>query len=301
MIIANYFQIGCGGFSTNYKGLYQGRPIFIKREIIWNDSQRSAEYVFNEIVMLAQINHRNVVKLLGCCLETECPLLVYEFISNRSLFHHIRKFDLSWEIRLRIATQIADAVTYLHVAFPSPVLHNDIKSTNILLDEHYNPKLIDFGLAVSIPLGQKHVESTEAGTLCHFDPEYICTGQLTEKSDVFSFGVLLLELLTGKAAFEASRGNMWLGEIVFSSMEEKRLGSVLEERILNDGKMEQFIAFAEIALKCINEKGEERPTMKDVAQELRWISKLGFLHLVPKLQPSLCVPSSSCAGLPCNQ
>ncbi|KAL5981176.1 hypothetical protein ACLOJK_029097 [Asimina triloba] len=296
-IIANCAEwklLGGRGSFTKYKGLYKGQPVFIKKAIILDDNQESymrhIDYAVNEIVMLSQINHGNVVKLLGCCLEAESPSLAYELIPNGSLSHSIHGHGLSrrisWEIRLRIATQIADALSYLHLANSKPILHRDIKSLNILLDEHYNPKLVDFEIAVSIPPGQNYVESSVVGTLGYLDPEYVRTGKLSEKSDVFSFGVVLLELLTGKRALNMSTRSTWLGRMVISAMENDCLGSVLEAEILRKGNMEQLITFAELALRCVSEKGDERPTMKEVATELRLIGKMGLLPKVAGALPS---------------
>ncbi|KAJ0802695.1 putative protein kinase RLK-Pelle-WAK family [Helianthus annuus] len=238
----NYSQeniIGRGAFGVVYKGvLSDKREVAIKKSIIVDESQ--AEQFINEVFILTQVIHRNVVKLLGCCLEEEIPVLVYEFISNNTLFHHIHSrlggmSWLSWENRLRVAVEAAGALAYLHSETIMPIIHRDVKSTNILLDDNYTIKISDFGASRLIPLDHEHVTTLVKGTLGYLDPEYFNTSQLTEKSDVYSFGVILAELITGKKVISADRSNdeKNIATYFVNSVTENRLHGIIEPRILD--------------------------------------------------------------------
>ncbi|PQM33798.1 hypothetical protein Pyn_08556 [Prunus yedoensis var. nudiflora] len=274
--------LGQGGQGTVYKGMFaDGRIIAVKKSKILNEGQLS-EFI-NEVVILSQINHRNVVQLLGCCLETEVPLLVYEFIPNGTLSHYIHEqnedFPLTWKMRLRIATEIAGALSYLHGAASFPIYHRDIKSTNILLDDKYRAKVADFGTSRSIVIGQTHLTTAVHGTFGYLDPEYFQSSQFTEKSDVYSFGVVLVELLTGLqpvSAVTGSEGNEYKGLATYfiTSMQEDRLFGILDAGVVMEGSQTDILTFANLAMRCLNMNGRNRPTMREVATELEAIQML---------------------------
>ncbi|KAM3732206.1 hypothetical protein ACB098_11G042300 [Castanea mollissima] len=230
--------IGWGGFGTVYKGILPNNTIVaIKKSKIEDESH--IEQFINEVVVLSQINHRNVVKLLGCCLETQVPLLVYEFIPNGTLFEYIHHETV----------EIAEALSYLHSAASPPIIHRDVKSSNILLDSTYTAKVSDFGASKLVPLDQTQLATMVRGTWGYLDPEYMQTSQLTEKSDVYSFGVVLVELLTGKKSlsFDRPEEERSLATYFLSFSEDNRLFEVLEKHIANEENVEQLKEAANLA------------------------------------------------------
>ncbi|XP_059438491.1 wall-associated receptor kinase-like 1 [Corylus avellana] len=268
--------LGQGGQGTVYKGmLVDGRIVAVKKCRVIDEGELK-EFI-NEVVILSQINHRNVVKLIGCCLETEVTLLVYEYIPNGTLFQYvngqIEEFPLTWNMRLRIATEVAGALFYLHSAASSPIYHRDIKSTNILLDEKYRAKVADFGTSRSITVDQTHLTTLVHGTFGYLDPEYFQSSQFTEKSDVYSFGVVLAELLTGEKAISSTRmqESKSLATYFIQSVEENNLFDILDSQVLKEGKKEEIIAVANLAKRCLYLNGKKRPTMKEVAKELEMV------------------------------
>ncbi|CAN4116038.1 unnamed protein product [Withania somnifera] len=270
--------LGRGGNGIVYKGLLpDNRIVAIKKSKFVDEDQ--IEQFINEVLILTQVNHRNVVRLFGCCLESEVPLLVYEYISHGTLYEHIHSRNgapwLSWENRLRIASETASALAYLHSSAQMPIIHRDVKSANLLLDDVYTAKVADFGASRLIPIDQTHLATLVQGTLGYLDPEYFRTSQLTEKSDVYSFGVVLAELLTGMKPISRDKTDedKNLAEYFVLSMRKNHLFQILDRRVVREGSLEQLQRVAELVKSCLSLHGEERPTMKEVAMELENLRK----------------------------
>ncbi|XP_057442738.1 putative wall-associated receptor kinase-like 16 [Lotus japonicus] len=265
--------IGRGGYGIVFKGvLPDKRIVAIKKSKIVDKSQ--IEQFINEVVVLSQIIHRNVVKLLGCCLETEVPLLVYEYVSNGTLHDLIhnggKEENVTWKTRLRIAAEAAGALSYLHSDAFVPIIHRDVKGANILLDDTYRAKVSDFGASKLVPLDHADIATMVQGTLGYLDPEYMQSQHLTEKSDVYSFGVVLVELLTGEKpiSFDRPEEKRSLAMHFLSCLKEDRMFDVVQAGIMNEENKQEIKEVAVLAAKCLRLKGEERPSMKEVAMEL---------------------------------
>lgn len=194
-------KLGQGGFGTVYKGvLPDGREIAVKR-LFFNNKHRAADF-YNEVNIISSVEHKNLVRLLGCSCSGPESLLVYEFLQNKSLdrfiFDSSKGKSLNWEKRLEIIIGTAEGLVYLHENTKTRIIHRDIKASNILLDSRLRARIADFGLARSFQEDKSHISTAIAGTLGYMAPEYLAHGQLTEKVDVYSFGVLLLEIVTGR-------------------------------------------------------------------------------------------------------
>nr|CAD1843982.1 unnamed protein product [Ananas comosus var. bracteatus] len=256
--------LGHGAYGTVYKGILKdNRVVAIKRAKIINERQKKE--FGKEMLILSQINHRNIVKLLGCCLEVEVPMLVYEYISNGTLFQLIhgnsRRIYISLETRLKIALESAEALAYLHSSASPPIIHGDVKSANILLDDNLMAKVSDFGASILAPKDEKQFVTLVQGTCGYLDPEYLQTCQLIDKSDVYSFGVVLLELLTGRKAlyFEGTEIEASLSSTFLSAMKEGRFSKLLDDQIKYDEEVERINEIAALAKACLNVKGKTGP------------------------------------------
>ncbi|PIN18640.1 Serine/threonine protein kinase [Handroanthus impetiginosus] len=275
------YMLGGGGFGSVYKGyisedLREGLepiPVAVKVHDGDNSYQGHREWLA-EVIFLGQLSHPNLVKLIGYCCEDEHRVLIYEYMSRGSVENNLFSrvlLPLPWSTRMKIAFGAAKGLAFLHEA-EKPVIYRDFKTSNILLDQDYNAKLSDFGLAKDGPVGDKsHVSTRIMGTYGYAAPEYIMTGHLTPRSDVYSFGVVLLELLTGRKSLDKSRPpreqNLtdWAVPLL---KEKKKLLNIVDPRLEGDYPIKGVHKAAMLAYHCLNRNPKARPLMRDIVDSL---------------------------------
>ncbi|PHT62207.1 hypothetical protein T459_33946 [Capsicum annuum] len=273
--------IGSGGYGKVYKGtLTAGEVVAIKRA--QHGSMQGAFEFKTEIELLSRIHHKNVVSLVGFCYEQGEQMLVYEYIPKGTLRESLSvkpKFQLEWTRRLRIALDAARGLAYLHELADPPIIHRDVKSNNILLDDHLTAKVADFGLSKLLRDDDKgHVTTQVKGTLGYLDPEYYMSQQLTEKSDVYSFGVVLLELITARAPIERGKHIVRLvAETMYDSKDNSKLYQLIDPRIGPGSKLEGVDRLFALGMRCVNESGADRPSMGEAVKEIESILEIASL------------------------
>lgn len=267
--------LGAGGYGEVYYGILDdGTEVAVKCAKLGNT--KGTDQVLNEVRILCQVNHKSLVRILGCCVELEQPLLVYEYVPNGTLSDHLQHKLLKWDCRLSIAHATAEGLAYLHFSAVPPIYHRDVKSSNILLDEKLNAKVADFGLSRLAHTDLSHVSTCAQGTLGYLDPEYYRNYQLTDKSDVYSFGVVLLELLTSQKAIDFNRApdDVNLAVYVQRLVEEERIMDAVDPALKEGAsnlELETMKALGFLAVSCLEEKRQRRPSMKEVAEEIEYI------------------------------
>ncbi|KAH1199804.1 hypothetical protein AAZX31_18G218200 [Glycine max] len=263
-------KLGEGGFGAVYQGrLSNGQVIAVKR--LSSDSGQGGVEFKNEVLLLAKLQHRNLVRLLGFSLEGKEKLLVYEFVPNKSLDYFIfdptKKARLDWDRRYKIIRGIARGLLYLHEDSRLRIIHRDLKASNVLLDEEMIPKISDFGMARLIVAGQTQENTSRVvGTYGYMAPEYIMHGQFSIKSDVFSFGVLVLEIVSGQKNHGIRHGENVedLLNFAWRSWQEGTVTNIIDP-ILNNSSQNEMIRCTHIGLLCVQENLANRPTMANVA------------------------------------
>ncbi|TVU18102.1 hypothetical protein EJB05_34174 [Eragrostis curvula] len=264
-------KLGEGGFGSVYKGvLSEGLEIAVKRLAL--GSGQGLEELKTELVLVANLQHKNLVRLIGVCLEQNEKLLVYEYLPNRSLdtilFDSQKNKDLDWGKRLKIVNGVARGLQYLHEESQLKIVHRDLKPSNVLLDFDYNPKISDFGLAKLFDMDQSQgVTSHIAGTYGYMAPEYAMRGQYSVKSDVFSLGVLILEIITGRknsSSFGTSEESVDLLSLVWEHWSMGTIEEMLDPLLVRRAPQDQMVKLVNIGLLCVQDSPADRPTMSSV-------------------------------------
>ncbi|KAL3368466.1 hypothetical protein AABB24_009365 [Solanum stoloniferum] len=277
------FFIGEGGFGKVYRGvLRDGTKVALKRRN--RLSRRGIEEFRTEIEILSQFRHPNLVSLIGYCNDNNEMILIFEYLENGNLWSHLygsdlRLHNMSWEQRLEICIGTARGLHYLHT---SRVIHGDVKSANILLDENFVPKIADFGTRKGTDLDQTRLSIRIIGTRGYIAPEYAMRGQLTEKSDVYSFGVVLFEVLCARSAILQSfvRGMVSFADWAVELQKKGQLEQIVDPNLLVKIRPESLRKFGETAMKCLAGSGVDRPSMSDVLWNLEYA-----LHLQEPVIP----------------
>ncbi|CAD5174099.1 unnamed protein product [Musa acuminata subsp. malaccensis] len=275
--ITNNFTrvIGKGGFGMIYHGcLETGKQVAIKMCFV--SSPQGMKEFLAEAQNLTRIYHRNLVSLVGYCMDGNCPTLVYEYMKQGSLQEHLRgkaghSRGLSWGQRLQIALNAAQGLEYLHRGCKPPIIHRDVKTSNILLNEELEARIADFGLSKSFHSDEQTHVSTESvvGTPGYIDPEYHQTYQLTEKSDVYSFGVVLLELITGRPPLVPGSGNTHIVQWITPHLSRGSIDDIVDESLRGEYDPTCAWKILDLAIRCTANKGSQRPTMFEVVMQLR--------------------------------
>lgn len=266
-------KLGRGGFGTVYKGVLRtGAPVAVKT--LSAESKQGLREFLTEIETISHVRHPNLVELIGCCVERNNRILVYEYLENNSLDHMLlgskgEKFKLDWGRRATICTGTARGLAYLHEELVPHIVHRDIKASNILLNEDFVPKIGDFGLAKLFPDDITHISTRIAGTTGYLAPEYALGGQLTMKADVYSFGVLILEIISGRSSARASWGRTqkllleWAWELYI----EGKLLELVDPEI-KEYPEEEVMRYMKVAFFCTQATASKRPLMSQVVDML---------------------------------
>ncbi|PON94557.1 Serine/threonine protein kinase [Trema orientale] len=290
-LLAN--KLGEGGFGPVYKGILpDGQQIAVKR--LASYSGQGVEEFMNEITLIAELQHNNLVRLFGCCVQGEEKMLIYEYMPNKSLdsilFDPLTGKLLDWNKRFKIIEGIAQGLLYLHKYSRLRIIHRDLKASNILLDEDMNPKISDFGMARIFGQNESRANTRRVvGTYGYMSPEYAMNGIFSVKSDVYSFGVLLLEIVSGKKnTVFSSSGALSLIELTWDLWKKGDGHEVMDESLGLSCPRKELLKCIHVGLLCVQEHATDRPTMTDVISMLSNDS----MYLPEPKQPAYCISKS---------
>ncbi|KAL8152675.1 hypothetical protein V2J09_010435 [Rumex salicifolius] len=284
------FFLGEGGFGKVYKGrIERTNQIAAIKQLSPNGWQGNREFLV-EVLVLSLLDHPHLVNLIGYCADGEQRLLVYEYMPNGSLADHLHglslgKKPLDWITRMKIAAGSAKGLDYLHTKAQTPIIYRDLKASNILLDESFHPKLSDFGLAKLAPIGENtHVSTRVMGTFGYCAPEYAMTGQLTMKSDIYSYGVVLLEIITGRKPVDTTKVGRdqhlvsWAKPLL---RDKSKFAQMVDPSLQGQYPTRGLHQALNVAAMCVHEQANLRPPMADVVSALSYLASQRTWFLFP--------------------
>ncbi|KAH7653399.1 Non-specific serine/threonine protein kinase protein [Dioscorea alata] len=300
-------RIGRGGFGMVFKGTLRNGTV-VAAKVLSTESKQGIHEFLTEIDTITNVRHPNLVELLGCCVQENSRILVYEYVENKSLDRILlgpnnSAADLNWELRSAICKGAASGLKFLHEELDPPIVHRDIKASNILLDSNYLPKIGDFGLAKLFPDNVTHISTRVAGTTGYLAPEYALHGQLTKKADVYSFGVLIIEIISGRSVSKGWLANMdkLLLEWTWQLYEEGRLKELVDPN-LKEYPEEEVLRYIKVALFCTQASANRRPPMPQVIEMLSKPIRLNEKELTPPgfIEGSMSTSKASKATITSN-
>lgn len=273
-------KIGEGGFGPVYKGILSDGAVIAVKQLSSKSKQGNREFV-NEIGMISALQHPNLVKLFGCCIEGNQLLLIYEYLENNSLARalfgrEVQRLNLDWSTRKKIFLQIARGLAYLHEESRLKIVHRDIKATNVLLDKNLNAKISDFGLAKLDEEENTHISTRIAGTIGYMAPEYAMRGYLTDKADVYSFGIVALEIVSGKSNtnYRPKEEFVYLLDWAYVLQEQGNLLELVDPILGTNYSEEEAFRMLNMALLCTNPSPTLRPSMSAVVSMIEGKQKV---------------------------
>ncbi|KAK3154728.1 hypothetical protein QOZ80_2BG0194410 [Eleusine coracana subsp. coracana] len=291
-------KLGRGGFGTVYKGVWRDGTSFAAK-VLSSESDQGIKEFLAEIESISEVKHANLVRLLGCCIQRRNRILIYEYLENNSLDHALQASGLekgvttlSWSARSDICMGTAKGLSYLHEEHEPNIVHRDIKASNVLLDGNKQPKIGDFGLAKLFPDNVTHISTGVVGTTGYLAPEYFVHGQLTKKADVYSFGVLILEIVSGRRISQTIRSDTFL---VREAWVLYKQGSLLDmvDASMEDYPKEEVLRYIRVGLACTQVTPSSRPTMRQVVAMLSGPVALHELDMRPPSFAEHCGQSPS--------